>query len=542
MRLVARFLKVVNLNSDILITRKYLPKYYGPCKNGEGLILVESFQPYSNILAMNLALPLLSKHLNSKLVGYYMTPTSFKLRISMFLRHKTSFYNNFGCREFFIVPFLKSNESMYLEKALEIISKVSDPSEFEKLAVHGVRIGDLVYDQYLRGNQSYTLKLDDKELAVKLSLALCYLDYWIDYFKKNNVKAVCVSHTVYSLAIPARVALKFGVKAFQITATRIERITSDELHAYTDWLHYPEVFKQIPVEISDIGKVIARSRLESRFSGKVGVDMFYSKSSAFTKNAVVGKLIENSNRVKILVAVHDFYDSPHGGGDHFYPDFYIWLEALGKISKQTEYDWYIKTHPDLRPVPMKLNAIANFIREYPDFKLLNANVSHLDLIEQGIDVALTVYGTVGLEYPYLGKITINASLNNPHSKYNFSITPKNREEYESILLNLETLKHEIDKNEILEYYFMHNIFALKSWIFPNIEKTYEDLGSYLDFISIKLFKYFHSGVNVYPIEEISNMIMRYLESGEKVLSRWHLDPNLESFAKQMRNDLGKLTI
>ena len=27
-----------------------------------------------------------------------------------------------------------------------------------------------------------------------------------------------------------------------------------------------------------------------------------------------------------------------------FPDFYQWLLFLGKVSKKTDYDWYIKTH------------------------------------------------------------------------------------------------------------------------------------------------------------------------------------------------------
>ena len=35
---------------------------------------------------------------------------------------------------------------------------------------------------------------------------------------------------------------------------------------------------------------------------------------------------------------------------------------------------------------------------------------------------------------------INASKNNPHSEYNFSITPKNIKQYENLLLNLNKVK------------------------------------------------------------------------------------------------------
>jgi hypothetical protein len=115
------------------------------------------------------------------------------------------------------------------------------------------------------------------------------------------------------------------------------------------------------------------------------------------------------------VAVHDFFDSPHSYGDNLHPDFLIWLEEIGELSSELDYDFYLKTHPDV--LGNTHQVVADFNERYPKFRVLPPSASHHQLLAEGIDVALTVYGTIAVEYPFLGRPVVNASLNNPHSAY-----------------------------------------------------------------------------------------------------------------------------
>ena len=59
-------------------------------------------------------------------------------------------------------------------------------------------------------------------------------------------------------------------------------------------------------------------------------------------------MIKKNNKIKILISPHDFYDAPHCWGDHvLFSDYYEWLKYIYDLSIKTNYDWYIKTHPDL---------------------------------------------------------------------------------------------------------------------------------------------------------------------------------------------------
>ena len=83
------------------------------------------------------------------------------------------------------------------------------------------------------------------------------------------------------------------------------------------------------------------------------------------------------------------------------------------------------------------------INENPHFKLLPDEYPHKKIVENGIDVVLTGYGSVGIEYALLGVPVINASVNNPHKNYNFNLHPKNLSEYENLLCNLSDINFKL---------------------------------------------------------------------------------------------------
>ena len=71
------------------------------------------------------------------------------------------------------------------------------------------------------------------------------------------------------------------------------------------------------------------------------MDLISSELSSFFKVFKESK-IEQNNKIKILIAPHDFFDAVHAKGDTLFPDFYEWMSFLGEMSNKTNYDWYIK--------------------------------------------------------------------------------------------------------------------------------------------------------------------------------------------------------
>jgi hypothetical protein len=387
----------------------------------------------------------------------------------------------------------------------------------------GTQIGDLVYDLYLRRTNGPTLELDDPRLLDVLAECIAYVIFWADYLAKHQVAAVCISHCVYQHGIPNRIAIQHHIPTYQVTAESIYRMTEEFPMAYTDQILFPEQFRHLGHEYREQGLAIAKQRLDKRFAGEVGVDMAYSTASAYrSQSDDAGPVLMPSDRIKVLVAVHDFFDSPHSYGVNFYPDFYIWMYRLGELSGQLNYDWYLKTHPDIQG-PGEL-ILADFISKYPNFTVLPSDTSHHAIIRDGIDVALTVFGTIGMEYPALGKPVVCASKNNPHAAYEFCITPKDVAEYEQIILNLSEYVYTPQSDQILEYYFMRRIHQLQTWLFEDYDEYLSQVGGYKGSMTTKAYGVYLDTFTPARHELLQEALRQFLVSSDFRIGRQHFLP------------------
>lgn len=395
-----------------------------------------------------------------------------------------------------------------------------DAWSLEQLHVLGVKIGDLVYDTYLRRTGLPTIDFDGSDYAAILLECIGYCVYWDEYYQKHNVTAVCVSHCVYQHGIPARFALAHHVDVFQATVQHLYRVTEEFPHAYTDFFLYHREFEALDAQEQEAGLALARERLERRFAGEVGVDMPYSTASAYSeRTAPTDPVLRPSDRTKVLVAVHDFYDSPHSFGDNLYPDFYIWLRRLGELSRQVDYDWYIKTHPDFRGDGPAV--LAQFVEEFPNFTILPATTSHLDIVRDGVDVALTVYGTIAMEYAAMGRAVVNASRFNPHVGYDFSLTPENRDDYEQVILHLDELTLSPTVEDVLEYYYMHLIYPLPNWVFSDFHAFLNRCGGYYGAMTDAAYDAYIDDFDIERDRITRTALRRFIASGDIRLDRRH---------------------
>jgi hypothetical protein len=487
----------------------------------QGQILVEANQSAFNQLALSLFLPVACEKYQARPVNYYLMRAGFWVLTKERLRQVFSVASAYGIKRFDLIGPSKADLQKKIADATLLAQKFNSKREFELYEYRGIRIGDLVYDQYLRASRRPTLDFKDRVFINKFAEALSYVDAMIFYFTKNDVKAVCVSHTVYNLAIPIRVAVSNGVPAFQVNGEGIYRLSKENTHAYTDFRFYHKKFLELEPSVRDIGVKAAQMRLSRRFSGEVGVDMPYSTVSAYSSTKNSNFKIRNQSKISILVALHDFFDSPHSYGDNLFPDFMEWLDFLSAISKETNYDWYLKTHPDV--VGDGETIMKKLVKENHRFKIVPKEISHHQLIAEGISVVLTVFGTIASEYSFLGKLAINASVNNPHISYNFCINPRTIEDYKKAILDLPLIlnNHMPLQSEILEFYFMHHLDKLKTWIFYDISKTTSELGGYSKVIDWGIFSHYFKGTNSIERETIESAVEAFLKSDDFVLGREH---------------------
>ena len=504
----------INLSFNIIKINKHNKKYFNNLnKTTNGIILVE----FNNILSAHITYPYLIKVLNdkknSKLISYTPNKISkFYYYLNMFLLPLNlgvySIYKSFGSTKL-ITPDLTNKN---FKEFNNVKKKINNKNELIDLKLDGIWVGDLIYDSYLKKYNLPTIDLKNKSFDEFLKYSIEIFYFWKDYFNQNNINAICVSHCCYLNAIPLRIAISKRISSYMIHLQKCYRLDKNNLFADKDFRYYKEVFIQFSNNDKKKFIQLAFDRIKLRFDGNIGVDMPYSKKTAYSNKYKNKPIIKKSSKIKILIAAHCFSDSPHGHGKLLFADFYEWIDFLGKLSNNTDYDWYIKSHPDFKISTKKI--LLDFTKKYKKFNLLPSDSSHHQIIKEGINFALTCVGTIGFEYPMLGIPVINASQNNPHISYNFNLHPKNITEYEKLLRNLNQINFKIDKSEIAEYYYMNNIYNTNKLFFKDYEKMENKLGGYKKQFNPIVFNYWINEFHIDHHHRILKILEQFLSSND----------------------------
>ena len=302
--------------------------------------------------------------------------------------------------------------------------------------------------------------------------------FWENYLKKNNVKGIVFTHTVYSGAVLIRIAAyKYpAIKLISGNSNSVYNFNKNNFNPWLDFRNLKNDFNKLTKTEKMKGIKLSKKLIEERINGIENSNLNSAKSSPYSLKKQK-RAIKKSSKIKILVATHCFLDSPHIYGKFFFSDFMIWLNFLNSISKMTNYDWYIKSHPNFNPITYKI--LKAFVKKNRNFKILPLNYNHKQIISEGINFVLTVHGTIGWEYAYMGIPVINASKNNPHYQFKFNINPKSLKEYKKILLNLDKLDVKINKLDIIKFYLVAYIYYVTDWLFRDqkeLKKALKDFN------------------------------------------------------------------
>lgn len=413
----------------------------------------------------------LAQHYSSEIVGFSPSPRrlmALPLSVQRFLirrfvnssRHKLGrVYRSIGASGALAPRWTKGQIREANELTGNFFSSSPSKREFETLSVRGIVIGDLIYDTYLRQRSLPTVDLNDRTLQTFTNISVRDFLFWCDKIKPDVVSAVVSSHNVYNLAFPLRLAVNRGIPAFEVIGHAIHRLSTGRPNASSQVEDYPQIFAELsPTDRKDL-LLKAKSLLERRFSGDVASKADITRESARGFGASNGpRALSSSEALKVMIATHLFTDAPHVAGRALFPDFFEWLEFLCKLSLDTPYEWYVKVHPDAEALK-ETGVISGFLSRYPQLRLLPHDVTHHQLVDEGLDVCLTVRGTIGFEYPLLGIPVVNASINNPHRAYSFSKNPESVEELRLIVLNLADLPKPtmVHRAEALEYFALKTI-------------------------------------------------------------------------------------
>lgn len=412
-------------------------------------------------------------------------------------------YKSFGVDEVIRVKLTKKQSHEARKAYTELKKKVKTKEDLFNLNFEGIHIGIDIYESFLRDGNKPTLNFEDEKLYYLFESAVKIAIFWRDYFKNHNVVGFITSHESYVwMDIGCRMAYQAKVPVY-LPNPRGVTFSKEPFSVYKCLKRYPDMFKMLSLEKQKEGKELAKRQLSKRLGGAIGVDMDYTTETAFKSYDSKNRVLKKSDKTKILIASHCFYDNPHAYDIIPFLDFYEWIHYLGMLSLETDYEWYIKIHPD--PLPGTMETIEEIIRDYPQIMPLAKDVSHNQLIDEGINYVLTCYGTIGEEYPLKGVPVLNCAYN-PRIAYNFNWHAKDKDELRYMVHNLNSLDRKIDLEEVYEFYFMHRYFLWIDDLIFNSYRDYLNVISAEDRVSGKTYEYF---LNEFTIEKHDRTIKNF---------------------------------
>lgn len=420
-------------------------------------------------------------------------------------------YNAFNVNHHFLTDNFSDSQKQRAASLLEEIwPSLNTKEDWLNISVDGIDLGEDICSNYMRawengsfgedGYENDDLKFENgipvidvhtdklKEYLLKM---LEEIFFWQDYCEKNkDVQAIILLTGMYDQSIIKKIAIKNNINVYIVAANWNSK--SNYFVFGRNFKNYKKFFESLSDDEKKIGINWAKEKLSARLKGDSSDIAYMAGRSAFKENNLP-PVLEKNDKIKIVICPHSLYDDPYSYGKFLFADHWDWLCYLGSLTLKTDYDWYLKIHPAAEK--MDEDNLKRLVKYYPKIKLLPKDVSALQLKREGINFALTVWGTLGHEYPAMGIQVINAG-NNPHIAFDFCYNPKTKEEYEYLLMNLDKLHKKIDMNEIYQFYCIHflylfnPLFSYKSVCYKNkdlmkkFETHEEGLSSkcYVDFL------------------------------------------------------------
>ena len=506
--------------------------------NSDQLILCEFNNNSSNQVVFSYLINKLKKKYNCKCFAYQNVERlslvyKIKFYVQKYLNYQNfSIYKSFNVDDFFFTSYNNNLVNKSNSKYQEIVNSIKSKNDLIHLKIEDVHVGDLIYDTYLKRFARPTVDITQKDFLDLLRLSIQNFYFWKNFFAKNKVCCFIISDTTYISSIVIRLAVAKNIKIFQCNWDNIHKINNSNRYAYGKYKFYKKDFEKL----TDNQKKNALKRAEMNIKKNIMTDDHINSSVLFSKTLGISKttfhrdftaenVLKKNPKKKILIAIHCFLDAPHAYGyeGNIFCDFYEWLEYLYKLSKSTNYDWYIKNHPTSSP---KTNDILeHFLKDKPEFKLIGPDVSHTQLINEGINCILTVHGSIGWEYAYNQIPVINASVNNPHSSYDFNLHAKSLKEYEEMILNFEKYKIDYEKKNIYEFYFMHNLYTKSALIFQNYIEVIKEIKGYKNLGTRKFYDYWIDNYNEQKHNKINKKIKDFLFSDDYYIKNFDIFNN-----------------
>ena len=190
-------------------------------KNLKSITLVEFNTHKPAIVGILYLIKSLQENHNSKVIFYFPGialdfKRFFKKIISLLIFNfkQTITFLTAGASITILTSFKFKNNELIKKKFKETISKLDNKRDLSILKLENILVGDLFYDTYTRWNAEPTVNPQSEKFKIELFKYFQEFYSWLEIFEKRNISSVVVTHPVYNLALPLRIAQKFNVPVY----------------------------------------------------------------------------------------------------------------------------------------------------------------------------------------------------------------------------------------------------------------------------------------------------------------------------------------
>jgi hypothetical protein len=343
------------------------------------------------------------------------------------------------------------------QKAISFLKNINHKADLLKISIEDIQIGDLIYDSHLRLYNLATIDINDFRLIKTIESALIIYASCKKYLEAHKVGLILMLHAVYiQHAILVRLAISRNIPVYLYGHREgriLQSLTNKHYFQTLNHHEYQDIFRGL--KNKEIAQQKAREILQKRISGEIDVGISYMRTSAYKDVKDHIKAFRETKKKRVVIFLHCFFDSPHLYKDMLFEDFHEWLDFTLTVVSDCNYDCYVKPHPNGLIGNEKI--VDNFKARFPKVTFLEKVISNKQLVKEGFDLGVTLYGTIAHELAYQG-IPVIAAGDNPHAAYSFCFTAKSIHEYKNSLLSPESISKPLSQKEIEQFFYMHYLY------------------------------------------------------------------------------------
>lgn len=328
--------------------------------------------------------------------------------------------------------------------------------DWKKITIYGIHFGTTIMRDFLR-EYIPDFDLRSRKMYHFLKKTIQTIVFWYHYIFENDVKIVLLADGVTWDGYIRDIAITKGIPTYAL-CYKMAKMTLD----YCDRPSYPyfkEMWKQLTREEQEYGIKWAKEHIKRRLCGGTEEVSYADKKNFVFAEGIKEniRVLNDNDKIKIIICPHVFEEDGYWCGEHIFDDNqFAWLCHLGELSEKTpEYDWYLKMHPSAKR--RDIIIIDMLLEKFSPINKIPSNISPIQLKEEGAEFALTIYGSIGHEYPEIGIQVINAGIN-PHCAFDFTWNPKTKEEYDNLILNLGNLGKKRDEEGLYQFYSLNYLY------------------------------------------------------------------------------------